>query len=501
MWLAPPDAAERRALVARLAFARRRASSSPADRPPAPTRPTSAPARPPPSRLSRAARHRPRVAGAARSSLASTGALPGAAATLGDVLVDAGILIRPGGGGYELAPDALDPSHLAAHVFALLARLAEALTGAARARRAAGRDPADPRGRPVRGRTRYGARLSLPEPSSSSPPAACGSSWRPAWSASPRASPGVELLVASLPTGGADPLQARVDPAIRIRGLGLRALGEEGGHLVDLVASIDALAIHGVYERDAAGVSRAGGRILLVNLGVPLGRAAGGGNPVAAKVLSGGAEERPAGDQAGAAAGVLAAARDPPRRPAAGAGVVLGRRGRRARGGCRSRSASGRSTSSRWGLAREPVRPRALPDRRRRLAGRADRRRRRPLAVRSLAATAASSRTGASTSPASRSATQGGAIAIAGGLRKRPGTPPAPPDYVGMLQVKAGQFQLAAVRRLRRAAGVARRRVAPTPRSSSSPRCRSRSAARPPSSSPGSAAASGSTAAWSCPPT
>ena len=178
------------------------------------------------------------------------------------------------------------------------------------------------------GRTRYGARLSLPRAVELFAEGGLRLQLETNMERFAAGEAGIELLAVSLPTVGADPLDAAVDPAIRIRGLGLRALAEEGGHLVDLVASIDALAIHGIYERDAAGVSRAGGRILLVNLGVPLGRAAGGGNPVAAKVLSGARSSAQTGDEESCGRRSTAA-RDPPRAPAAGRGLVLRRRGRR----------------------------------------------------------------------------------------------------------------------------------------------------------------------------
>jgi hypothetical protein len=441
VWLAPPDAAERRAFVTRLAFADGGMELV--------CRPAAGPDSPDIG---------PCAAAAVRAYLVPLAtdlvlqappviarldrALPGVTATLGDVLVGAGILIRPGAGGYELAADALDPSRLAAHAFALLARLAEALTA-----------PLAPAGLPVGiqligedagdGRTRYGARLSLPEAVELFAAGGVRLQLETNMERFAAGDPGVELLAVSLPTGGADPLQARVDPAIRIRGLGLRALGEEGGHLVDLVASIDALAIHGVYERDAAGVSRAGGRILLVNLGVPLGRAAGGGNPVAAKVLSGGAEERPAGDQAELRPAVspqLVILRDgpPPARVSFSAGEGEGP------WWLPIQKRFGPLYVEQVGVGTEPVdRARFLMDGGVSLAGLSvgvddlslSVPWRRPLQLADWRIDLAGLAVGY----------QGGAIAMAGGLRKRPGTPPAPPDYVGMLQVKAGQFQLAAV--------------------------------------------------------
>ncbi|MCE3246191.1 MAG: putative transcriptional activator [Geminicoccaceae bacterium] len=441
VWLAPPGAAERRALVARRAFADGgvELTCRPAT---GPDLPDLGPCAADAVRAYLVPLATDLVVGAPAVVARLDRALPGAAKTLGDVLVEAGILIRRGAGGYELAAGALDPSHLPAHVFALLARLVTALTA-----------PLAPAGLPVEiqliqedadaGRTRYGARLSLPRAVELFAEGGLRLQMETNMERFAAGEAGIELLAVSLPTAGADPLDAAVDPAIRIRGLGLRALAEEGGHLVDLVASIDALAIHGVYERDAAGVSRAGGRILLVNLGVPLGRAAGGGNPVAAKVLSGGAEERPTGDQAEL-------------RPAISPQLVILREGPPP---AQVSFSAGEGEGPWWlpiqkrfgplyveqvGLGTEPVdRARFLVDGGVSLAGL-------NLGVDDLSLSIPWRR------PRQRAdwridlagravGYRGGAVAIAGGLRKRPATPPAAPDYVGMLQVTAGQFQLAAV--------------------------------------------------------
>ena len=105
----------------------------------------------------------------------------------------------------------------------------------------------------------------------------------------------------SLPTGTLEPAQAELRPWIRVNGVGLRALSSEGGKLIDLVASVQSVALHGVYRRNMAepaadGVELVGGRLLLDRLAVPLGRASGG-NPVAAKLLSQGQEQGQTGDR------------------------------------------------------------------------------------------------------------------------------------------------------------------------------------------------------------
>ena len=157
------------------------------------------------------------------------------------------------------------------------------------------------------GRTRYGARLSLPRAVELFAEGGLRLQLETNMERFAAGEAGIELLAVSLPTVGADPLDAAVDPAIRIRGLGLRALAEEGGHLVDLVASVEVdCAPRRLRARRRRRRARRG--TSCSNLAVPLGRASGG-NPVAAKLLSQGQEQDQAGDRKELRARVLARAR------------------------------------------------------------------------------------------------------------------------------------------------------------------------------------------------
>jgi large repetitive protein len=231
----------------------------------------------------------------------------GGATTIGQILDDADILARtaaPAGATYDLAPGAPDPEKLGGRVLALGGRVVDALGDGFGAGDAL--DPvtvalarADHGGRSV-----YGVRIGLAEPLELFSDGGvrlrleADASWT---GEEPPPPAGVELLFVSLPTGTLDPGEAQLQPWIRVNGVGLRALGAEGGKLIDLVASVESVALHGVYRRNLAepadaGIELAGGRLLLDRFGVPLGRASGG-NPVAAKLLSQGQEAEQAGDR------------------------------------------------------------------------------------------------------------------------------------------------------------------------------------------------------------
>ena len=229
----------------------------------------------------------------------------GGGSRIGQILHDAQILVRtPVGGGatYDLAPDVLD--ELGGRVLAVGARVVDALgdgfgegdalepVTVALARADSG------------GRTIYGVRLGLAEPlelfanGGVSLRLEADASWT---RETPPPEAGIELLLVSLPAGTLDPGAAELRPWIRVNGVGLRALESEGGKLVDLVASVESVALHGVYRRNLDepandGIELAGARLLLDRFAVPLGRASGG-NPVAAKLLSQGQEEGEAGDR------------------------------------------------------------------------------------------------------------------------------------------------------------------------------------------------------------
>lgn len=213
-----------------------------------------------------------------------------AGTSIGELLTDAELLITTPTG-LALAPGALDTEHIGARVFALGAHVTDKLKASlpsphALAPLTVGLASADHDGRTV-----YGVTFGLNAPltlfttggvefrlEAVDTPGLLATGGRP----------GVDVLAVSLPSGPIDAGDARFTPWLRINGVGLRALGTEGGKLIDLVASVDAVALHAVLEHNASdhAPTRAGARLLLANLGVPLG-AAGGGNAVAAKLLSG----------------------------------------------------------------------------------------------------------------------------------------------------------------------------------------------------------------------
>ncbi|MGI9658412.1 MAG: DUF6603 domain-containing protein, partial [Gaiellaceae bacterium] len=124
--------------------------------------------------------------------------------------------------------------------------------------------------------------------------------------------PGITVLFVSLPEsetvdGSApdfDALDVSIEPWIRVRGLGIGIADGQGGKLVDLVASVKGLRIGAAYDHSFVGGNdlRVGaGQVTLQEFSVPIGRAAGGGNPVASKILSQGNESSQSGDDEEAA--------------------------------------------------------------------------------------------------------------------------------------------------------------------------------------------------------
>jgi large repetitive protein len=101
---------------------------------------------------------------------------------------------------------------------------------------------------------------------------------------------GVDLLVLGVPPGAFDPAKIELRPVLRVSGVGLRAAGDPGPKLIEGAASVGSVALHGVFEAELGGenggVARAGGHVVLDRLTLPLGRASGADNPVAAKLLS-----------------------------------------------------------------------------------------------------------------------------------------------------------------------------------------------------------------------
>ena len=91
----------------------------------------------------------------------------------------------------------------------------------------------------------------------------------------------------------------RFEPELRVDGLGLRVSSPSSDKLFDVGFSVRSIAIHAALHRRGTGVGtrqHVGGHFELDRLGVPLGLATGD-NPVAAKILSSGADSTQAGDQ------------------------------------------------------------------------------------------------------------------------------------------------------------------------------------------------------------
>ncbi|GFJ87169.1 DUF6603 domain-containing protein [Phytohabitans rumicis] len=95
----------------------------------------------------------------------------------------------------------------------------------------------------------------------------------------------LELSILELP---ADPFApgatVRATPAVRLRGLGLRVRAEQGP-LVDFGVRVGSIGLHVAFAQDAGGFGYGGARLIVDGLAIDLG-SAGGGNPVAGKVLS-----------------------------------------------------------------------------------------------------------------------------------------------------------------------------------------------------------------------
>jgi hypothetical protein len=147
------------------------------------------------------------------------------------------------------------------------------------------------------GMRRYGIGLALTEPLALPPTGGlvlsvdADATWEPQPPTAGAAH--LELWIVELPdisTAGTGPT---FTPAVRVRGLGVRAEGERGP-LLDLGVRVGAVGLHTAYLRDRAGLGHAGASLTVQGLAVPLGAAGGGTNPVAAKILSPGPG---AGDQ------------------------------------------------------------------------------------------------------------------------------------------------------------------------------------------------------------
>jgi large repetitive protein len=218
--------------------------------------------------------------------------------SLGDLL-DGVLLDRPvATGPFHLDPSALDPAGLLARLVETGLRLAQAITS----------ELAPPALQPfavslfvdsANGVDRGGVRISAPpgpgltlvDTGEVAIAVEADARW---FKTPPRpAEGGLTLLLVAHDTAG-----FRLDPELRIEGLGLRVSAPATDKLVDLGMTIRSIAVHAALDRRGAGageVQRLGGHLQIDGLGVPLGEATGD-NPVAAKILSSGADSSQAGD-------------------------------------------------------------------------------------------------------------------------------------------------------------------------------------------------------------
>ena len=296
LWLAPPAAADRDALVLRLPVG---APAGVVCRPAAgPDHPDIVPCVAAAVRTYLVPLLVDLVAGLGTVEAALDRSVAALGGTLGELL-DGVVLTRPvPAGPFHLDPAALDPATLLDRLLELTLRLAERITQAL----------APPALRPFTvslivepdaGTDRGGVRISAP-PGPGLTLVNTGevaivleadARWLPS---EPRpANGGVTLLLAARDGTG-----FRLEPEIRVEGLGLRVSNPATDTLIDLGATIRSVAVHAALDRRGTGageVARIGARLQIDGLGVPLGSATGD-NPVAGKILSSGSDSSQAGD-------------------------------------------------------------------------------------------------------------------------------------------------------------------------------------------------------------
>jgi hypothetical protein len=230
------------------------------------------------------------------------------AVSIGRVLSEADILDRSQSGNqvtYSLEPDFLDSDQLGERAVAIGAQAVKLLAAAGWPAGAGALAPLtiSPAAKPGdQGREIYGLRIGLPEGLhlfDAGPVSVELESPSAKWiDADPTS--GLEVFLLSAPSGTFAPADVEFHPAIDARGIGVRVKGQPGPKLINAAASVESVALHGTYERDfgvnAGAVTRAGGRLQVRGLTIPLGKAAGGENPVASKLLSQSGETQQAGD-------------------------------------------------------------------------------------------------------------------------------------------------------------------------------------------------------------
>jgi hypothetical protein len=248
-----------------------------------------------------------------------------ATASLGAILTAADLLEREADGAYVLAPGALDLDEIGDRVIATGAHAARLLSDAGWPDGGGGEGVLHPlrirpRAEQHGGRVLFGVRLDLAPNQAVELFKAGGvkvdvtadASWL---DDAPAAA--LDVLLLSAPAGDFTPAQLELRPWIRANGVGMRVSGDPGPKLIDLVASVDAISVHGAYERDFGrtadgGLVRAGGRVLLDRLTIPIGRAADDRNPIASKLLAPGGQGGDPAEPAPALSPALVLVRQPP---------------------------------------------------------------------------------------------------------------------------------------------------------------------------------------------
>jgi hypothetical protein len=220
--------------------------------------------------------------------------------TLGELL-DGVVLIRPQPAGpFQLDPAALDPANLLERLLELGLRLAQQLTDELSPAALApftvslfvDSSTADDRAG-VRISAPPGQGLTLVDTGEVAIALEADTRW---FVTPPRpADGGLTVLLVARDTNG-----VRLEPELRVEGLGLRVSSPSSDKLVDLGVTIRSLAAYAALDRRGTGggeVARIGGQLQIDGLGVPLGNATGD-NPVAGKILSSSSDSSQAGDSA-----------------------------------------------------------------------------------------------------------------------------------------------------------------------------------------------------------
>jgi len=211
---------------------------------------------------------------------------------LGNILAAAELLDEQGPGGsatYDLRADVFDADVLGTRLLALVGELAGlgSIPGLDPLAVELQHEPAGP------GRTAYGISMSLSEPLV----LFSGDGFRLSavtdvgWT-DEEGAPAEGVTISLLQVDSGTFASPEFKPDVTVGGLGLRAENPEGGVLLDVLVTVAGVEANVSYARDFAGAAASllSARLLVDDLTIPVGRAAGGSNPVASKILSQGNE-------------------------------------------------------------------------------------------------------------------------------------------------------------------------------------------------------------------